>query len=644
MVFFQGVLLLGYCYALALNRLSNKHQLILHSLLLMIVTFSLSFSFPFPLLPKLAISQHSPEAPAMQLLGFLTISIGFPYFLLSTTSIVLQKWHHASFPTQSPYYLYALSNASSLLAIGSYPFLIEPASAIPQQALVWLELFILFSCCMTILGLVLLYIAQGSYRQRRRPVVHTSASLPYVPWLLLSATGSVMLLAVTNVLTQSIAPVPFLWLLPLLLYLLSFVLAFSDRGKRYKAVYPVVFLLITPLCLIVTTTMTLPFVFIAIVFTILLFATFMLCHGMLYDYKPEPTYLDRFYFVTACGGALGGTVVGILAPLLFKDIWEFPLGILCTASIAVVSLVRYFPLRIFSSKKEQLFFYFAILAIASLTAAVLFFHPSPESTTLVSARNFYGVVSVLAQQTPSGILHALAHGKVVHGSQFQAPPQHHLATTYYAPHSGIGRLLQLQQADARPHRVAILGLGTGTLAVYGRPKDQYHFYEINPQVTMFAQKYFTYLRDTSARVTITTADGRLGLADEEAQRKAGYDVLVLDAFSDDAIPVHLLTKEAFTLYLKRLQPGGVIAVNISNTYLDLTPVIANIARQFHLHAVYILSQPDTPAASLAYWALLSADSPLLTHPSIQQSALPAGDSASIPLWTDTYSNVFQVLR
>lgn len=648
MVFFQIVLLLGYGYALFLNRLKMSTQLIIHCLIVIIATFSLTFSFPFPLLPQGGEVAPSSLPPGIQLLKLLAISIGFPYFLLSTSSIVLQQWFYARFPTRSPYHLYALSNASSLLAVGTYPFLIEPTNTIPQQALLWLELFLLYGCSITILGLILFYLKTPSSPKSTQSI---SPSLPYGRWLVLSATGSLLLLAVTATLTQSIAPVPFLWLLPLLLYLFSFVLAFSERGKRFRFAYPVLFLLSTPLCLIVTTTISLPFVFTIIFFSVLLFSAFMLCHGMLYDYKPPPAYLDRFYFTSACGGAIGGTLVGIVAPLVFKDIWEFPLVLVVTACIAVFSLIKYAPQplqnslsRVFSSPQEILLFSYSALAIATLAALWFFARPSQDSITLVSQRNFYGVISVIAHQSPSGQLRSFAHGKVIHGSQFQSPSLRRLATTYYAPESGIGQLLHLEQTQTRPQRIGVLGLGTGTLATYGRRGDQYHFYEINPQVVSLARQYFTYLSDSSGEITITTADGRLGLANEEQHHELGYNLLILDAFSDDAIPVHLLTKEAFALYLNRLQPHGIIAVNISNTYLDLTPVIHNLATYYQLHELYILSQASTAGASTAYWALLAKDNPLLTHPSLQRIASPAGITSAIPLWTDTYSNVFQVMR
>jgi SAM-dependent methyltransferase len=444
------------------------------------------------------------------------------------------------------------------------------------------------------------------------------------------ACGSVLLLGITNHLTQNVAAIPFLWVLPLSLYILSFTLAFSG-----PAFYPRAFFL--PLVAVATLGMeilfvayspSIPYPILLAVFSTGLFAGCMVCHGELARMAPDPRYLTGYYLAIAAGGAVGGVFVGIAAPLFFRTTYELPLGILACAILALAASV--------------------LLLVAcgssiAIAAFPVFSDLRPPQGLRLIARNFFGVLKVVDDGPPGGwdSVRNLTHGSVNHGSQFTHPARRRTPVTYYHPNSGIGLALR-SRASSAPLRVGIIGLGAGVLAAYGRPGDVYRFYEINPLVIRIAETDFSYLRDSGAKVEVALGDARLSMEREPEQL---YDVFVIDAFSGDAIPIHLLTQEALRLYLRNLKKDGLLAFHISNHYIDLKPVIRRMAEQRGMAALAIKTEGNSKeGATPAEWVLLSAARETLEKRPILGAGNSLPSTPTVRTWTDDYSSLFPLLK
>lgn len=684
MLFFQALLTGGYAYAAWLSRDTHRrgrlHLILLGlSLLLLLV---LGLVWKSPLSPSTALRPGGGLPPVVAIFLLLSMMTGLPFFLLASNSSLVQAWFGRSFPGQSPYRLYALSNLSALLALLSYPLLVEPNLALPGQGWLWSAGYLLFA------GLA----AHTSRRALRLPPDKTElpeeifppdrldtkfessvpkklhARLPLdmggapswlissswrpLLWLALSACPSILFLATSAYLSQQVAVIPFLWVLPLAIYLLSFVLTFSG-GHWYSRQMFILLLLPALLAydLALANGARLGIPWQVTIFSLLLFIACMLMHGELYRLRPDPQRLPGFYLTVSAGGALGGILVALVAPLLFKGFWELPLGVLLF-SLLLLAVGR--STRPQGLKAEILArISFAVLGIGILISGVraFLFIGSDLSGAIRSERNFYGVVRVRQLGTPgsSDYTFQLIHGDTVHGSQFQSPAGRRLPTVYYGLHSGVGLALLNHPRPATGLRVGALGLGIGTIAAYGQPGDIYRFYEINPLVIHLAQgqgNYFSYLKDSQAKIEIVPGDARLSLERELASGQLpAFDVLVLDVFSNDAIPVHLLDEQAFALYLHCLGPEGVLAVHITNGYLDLVPVVWGLADHFNLARAVIEDPGDGHLTSTSTWVLLATDPAQLSLPAINGRAKPmAAYSTSIRLWTDEYSNLFQLLK
>ena len=655
LVFFQTALLTGYAYVdVVVRRLSIGAQTRTHALLLVA---SLAF---LPIIPGAFWKPLGGENPGALILGLLLVTLGLPYFLLSTTSPLLQAWVAHRFPHRSPYRLFALSNLASLLALVAYPFAIEPWVATRTQALTWSLAYALFAamCALT---------AWLTARHRGRfandataaaigtdiddadgtsPSVAASArigeaSIERAPgfarsalWCSLATIGSVLLLSVTNHITEDVAAVPLLWILPLTIYLLTFILCFEgSRWYPREVLLPVVAaaLGVMAWCL-ADSRYTHVLELQVAVFCIGLFLACMFCHGELARLKPSPRYLTRFYLMVSLGGAIGAVLVAIVAPLLLPAHFELGLGLVAAAALLIWQVRGQAPV-------------FAFLGIAALFTAIgctgwaiVDFYDS----TIVATRNFYGVLRVQEIGSTDASRHrSLVHGTIMHGVQYFAPTLRHRATSYYTASSGIGRLLDTVHPRKDPLRVGVIGLGTGTLAVYGTPGDLYRFYDINPEVVKIAKRDFTYLADSEARIETPLGDARLTL---EREPPADLDILAIDAFSSDAIPVHLITSEALQLYARHLKPGGVIAFHVTNRFLDLVPVVDALAKANGMQAVWIRDDGDDPLASRSDWVLVSNNRGLLASPRIAQGATPIPSHPDWRLWTDDFNNLFQVLR
>jgi SAM-dependent methyltransferase len=630
LVFFQSALLLGYWYADVTTRcLKVAHQSALHIALLLM---SLCF---LPIAPRATFHSLDATHPAAQILMVLAASIGLPFILLSATSPLVQTWHARTGGASEPYHLFAVSNFASLLALLSFPFLIEPRISSRGQVLLWSTLFVIFAVVCSLTARLASRAVSGDTKLANE--VETSRGVPAVRerllWLGLSACGSMLLLSITNHIMENVAPVPLLWVLPLALYLLTFTLAFQRRSlySRWLMVRLLAVTLGSLGYAIYDPSFTESIQVSVPLFSASLFLCCLFCHGELARRRPDPRYLTSFYLMISLGGALGAIFVGLLAPYIFNAIFEFPLALCLAALLAVIVLWT----------EGWLARAFWIGATMALAAVLLFHVHAYKKNAFLTVRNFYGALRI--KQLHDWLkqpYRTLYHGRIEHGSQFLNPPKSRVATTYYAANSGVGKAFG--NFSAAPKRVGVIGLGAGTLAAYGNPGDYFRFYEINPLVVSIAQNWFSYLRDTPAKVDVATGDARLSLAAEPPQQ---FDVLAVDAFSGDAIPVHLLTKQAFALYLRHLKPDGILAIHTSNTYLDLAPVVQLLADEAHYPARLVTNGDDLrKLIDASDWVLVTRNDRFLSN--LDRTTLQ--ESIEVPpklrLWTDDYNNVFQILR
>jgi hypothetical protein len=662
-MFFQLFLTGGYAYA---NWLTSKpRREIIHllalgfSLGLMLV---LGLVWKSPITPNAAWKPVQVGFPVWEICKLLFISVGLPYFLLSTNSPLMQTWFQRTFPEKTAYRLYALSNAGSLLGLVAYPVLAEPYLTSAWQGRLW-SLMYLFYAGLAAYGAVKSLRIRTSARPDLQPAVQANRTsqgqsrnpIPtardYIIWTALAASASILLLATTSQITQEVAVIPFLWVLPLTIYLLTFIVAFSGERWYSRQVFLVIFFIATLLigwALGRSAELNIPNQI--GIYSLGLFAACMVCHGELYRLRPNPVYLTRFYLMVSVGGALGGLAVNFVAPFVFKGFWELPLGYcLCWLLYLVVTF--------FFTKADHRRWIFILnrvlllsMVIISSVRSLLLIQTDLEAS-LFRERNFYGVISVRELGLPDSPSdrYALVHGVTIHGYQFVNEEKRDFPTAYYGSTGGGGLAILNHPKRGHGMRVGVLGLGVGTLAAYGQPGDVYRFYEINPLVIQLAEGqggYFSFLADSQAKIEIVPGDARLSLERElAATGSQNYDVLVLDVFSSDSIPVHLLDREAFDLYLKNLQPDGIVAVHISNSHLDLVPVVWTLADYFSLGRI-VVEDPGKGVENFpSIWVLLARDRSLLNVPALLTRARTMdGYVSPLRLWTDDYSNLFQILK
>ncbi len=611
----------------------------------------LSLSWPAPVIPSTSWKPTSTDQPVIYILFLLTISVGLPYFTLASNSPLIQSWFAQTHAGRSPYWLYALSNTGSLLGLLSYLFLIEPSLKLSEQGWLWSGLYIVFA---TLTCFIVWYIS----RTHKPIVIHpktnvqaTSASetslISYFLWLILSAIATVMMLSVTNRLTQEVAPVPLLWILPLTIYLLSFIIAFA--GERYYQRFAF-FILLTITSVGVMATFLTPTISILLQIASYLLFTFAVCmiaHGELFRLRPAPDQLTFFYLLISIGGALGGIIVNFIAPLIFDDYWELHVGWIITYLILLLFASNQFK----THQRKQSLLVGSIATVMIVFIGYIMFLDRQD--TLWQDRNFYGTLRVVENKQEG--INLLAHGSTLHGTQFTDADKRNIPSGYYHVDSGVGLALTAHPNYGRSMRVGVIGLGVGTLAAYGQKGDVYRFYEINPLVISIAQGehgFFSFLSDSQERgvtIEIVSGDARLSLEQELARGEAqSYDLIVADAFSSDSIPVHLLTQEAFALYLQHLAPDGILAVHVSNRHLDLTPIIWQAARHFDLTVGIIRTDapPDKEAGLFpSVWALLTRQPTIFNHPKLVGKVDTLENyTSNLRPWTDDYSNLFQVIK
>ncbi|HXR34328.1 MAG TPA: hypothetical protein VN754_00155 [Candidatus Binataceae bacterium] len=723
-LFFQLLLLGGYTYAhLIGTHLTPRRQAAVHLALVAVcvaLMTALALAWRSPIMPPPGWKPADPALPVLRILMILSAGVGLPYFILSATAPLLQSWFARSYQVSSPYRLYALSNLGAMLGLVSYPFVVEPALSLRWQARSWYLLYIVFAlslaaCAFRLRALKppLIHDEEGG-GAGADPLVYDAAPAPAARffWVALSACASLLFLAVTNQLCEDVAPVPFLWVLPLAIYLLSFIVCFGNEHWYRRAIFnPALAVAIVLACAVLYRPFT-RIVWQAVIYSLLVACACMVCHGELVRLKPSKSRLTGFYLMVSAGGALGGLFGAVAAPLIFRGYWELQVSIWGCAALLLAVLMRepgswihqrrpvlaiallagaVLPeLMLLSAGKSAFGLSYnlaaaAVLVLGSATAfrsresapgdrapalvavsaaAVLLILGSVllsnvtarAANSLIARRNFYGAFAVVASDAndPAWHSYVLRHGRIVHGVQFPQPDKRRQPTSYYGPGSGVGLLMlhppyrQAAGAVAHPLRVGVVGLGVGTIATYGRPGDYIRFYEINPAIIQVATDpngYFSFLRDSRARVDIIAGDGRLSMEREAAGGHAQrFDILVIDAFSGDSIPVHLLTREAFAVYLSELAGDGVLALHITNGYLDLRPVIKQLAHNYNLFSGWAHSEPTGRLTAVSDWVLLARNTRVLGQPAIAANLKPLNDTPGVRMWTDDYSNLFRILR
>jgi hypothetical protein len=641
MLFFQLLLLAGYAYAhVSIRFLKPRMQMLVHVALL------LGSCALLPILPNPVWRPTQAGDPTARILLLLTATIGLPYFLLSSTSPLLQAWFVRRTGSGVPYRLFALSNFGSMLALVSFPFLVEPTLATRQQAYWWSGGYVVFAlmCAFTA------WVSRAASADHPNQVAAEPKSderptyWQLLFWVLLASCASVLLVSVTNHMSQNVAPIPLLWVLPLALYLLTFICAFeSDRVYRRWLFIPLLAPALAGMAyMIYAEDGNFNIKYAIPGFAVGLFVCCLFCHGELARRRPAPRHLTLFYLMVSLGGALGGIFVALIAPRVFRIYWELPLGLIACGILAMIAVwslrlpkVGAWPVR-------------AVIFIAVAVLAGYFIRQERKlsKNLVLQARNFYGPLEVRDDlPTEDYAQRTLLHGTIDHGSQLQDPVLRYVTTSYYAKRSGVGRAMGALQAKG-PIRAGVIGLGAGVLSNYGRKGDYFRIYEINPLIERIAQTLFTFYPHSAADKAILMGDARLTLERQLANEgPQNYDILAVDAFSSDAIPVHLLTREAIQLYFRHLKPEGVLALHISNRYLDLKPVCEGGAASVGRQAWVVDDEGDEASyLSSSTWVLVTSDLSLYKGSFFKDATISQFHAKKgFRPWTDDYSNLFQIL-
>ena len=658
MLFFQVFLLGGYAYAhLLASHFSPRNQALVH---LSLVACSLVL---LPITPGEAWKPDGNENPMLAIFLLLLVTIGMPFLVASASGPLLQHWFNRVHPSLSPYRLYALSNIGSLLALVSYPFFVEPQLGLSTQTVLWSAGYGLYAviCAWSAVPLFRLATRTGSSGNPADPAGNKPRLPERLLTLALAACGSVVLLASTNQICRDMAVIPFLWVLPLSLYLISFILCFDHpRWYNRRIWVPVLLISLSAVVYLLHQDYAdeeMNLYLQIFIYSAALFSCCMVCHGELVRLKPSARYLTSFYLMVALGGALGGVFVNLVAPFLFKGYWEFHGGLVATVVLLGLCLFR---------TKEPLqsplmLWFGRILWVASIGALAVFLGlhiQEQQKSSILTKRNFYGVLRV--NETDMGTKWAtrsLYHGRITHGEQFLGPRMRSYPRAYYGPHSGISLALGRHPKQFKRNNlgdgarqgglhVGIIGLGVGTIATYSRPGDIFRFYEINPDVDRIAREYFTYLKDGKGAQQVVIGDGRISLERELVNNiRQQFDILAVDAFSGDGIPIHLLTREAFALYWDHLRPGGILALHITNLHFDFSPVIRALAREIGKRAVWIKDHGEQERGTYdSDWVLVTSNNRFLNDalvytrirpwPTLRQKEI---------LWTDDFTNLFRVV-
>ncbi len=669
MLFFQVALLGGYAYAHLLIRKAPVHrQALVHFALILL---SLLF---IPITPAAESwrSTGAADEATVRILLVLTLHIGIPYMLLASTGPLLQSWFQRQFPGRSPYRLYSLSNLGSLLALLTYPFFFEPLLALRVQGLSWTIGFVLYLLACTWCGWRFhMAVMKGAIQPEQPATPQAMATMEgqgrdeetagdsqwfrTFLWLALPAVGSVMLIATTNHLCQDLAVIPMLWVAPLAIYLITFIICFdADRWYRRVVFGPLLAVSVLLVNLVLHDQKTTPLIWQIGAFALALFSTCMVCHGELVRLRPAPRRLTAFYLSISAGGALGGVFVALVAPVIFPDYWEYHVGLIAGCVLAIVCMHRAVGPTL-TAQKRRLVLLTASLLVLGLTVSMALQVADRLLSHDVTRRSFYGVLRIHESEDPNyGKVRLLTHGRITHGLQYLDPARTRWPTAYYSEDSGIGLAMeyaagrQKNGEGRRPIRIGAVGLGVGTIAALTHEGDHLRFYEISPQVEEFARKYFTYLSEAPARVEVVLGDARIMLERElAAGQSQRYDVMAIDAFNSDSIPIHLVTREAVGLYLEHLTVDGLLAFHISNRYIDLLPVMRGLAADhgLNMYILHSLEENERLGTEAARWIVLTRDTRFpKTHP-VNLTLEPPNPAETKKLhWTDEFASVWTVIK
>ena len=640
LLFFQTFLLFGYIYAHLLTRfLDPKKQLLAHCSLL-------ALSLILMPIGHIDYNQISvADQPLKAILEILTLNIGLPYFLLSATGPLVQRWFSYSNADKSPYRLYSLSNVGSLIALISYPFLIEPALTMDHQMMVW---SIAYGALVA--GFIILATKLFNHHDFDSGENSSELSIKGVGglvwlWMLLACVGVMLLVSTTNAITQNIPPMPFLWILPLCIYLLTFIICFHN-ARWYVRWYWFAIFAISAMASVLMFFIGTQFDITSQIgmYSLILLSACMICHGELARLKPQVEHLTLYYMFISLGGALGSLLVSYAAPILFNHFYEFVLAILMVFVLFNICLAK--------DKTEQsqttINTILKVGSVLSLSIVAVMFYVLDglySQYDVDNSRNFYGVLAVKDVTINDEPQRRLIDGTTSHGTQSLVVEKAMEPLSYYRQNTG-GALALQHFSPAKPVKAGFIGLGAGALAAYGRKGDDYHFYELNPDVYRMAKSHFSFLSDSKANIEVTLGDGRVNL--RHALQKQGenqFDLLVLDAFSGDSIPSHLLTREAFALYWQLLKQDGVLAIHISNSHLDLTPLVRGLSKEIDVQARFYNYKASKGESHDALWVLVSNNLRFNQNPIVKsyQTPWPQNSEQSI-VWTDNYSNLLSVLK
>jgi hypothetical protein len=574
--------------------------------------------------------------------------VGGPYLFLSATGPLLQSWFSRERAGASPYRLYALSNAASLLGLLTYPFLVQPRLDREAQTVAWSWGYGLFVAACIGCGWRLL-------KHGRKPPgnpVPAEGSMVTAPglrilWAALPSCAVVLLLGITNQVTTDMAAAPFLWVLPLVVYLMTFILSFDRAGWYSRRVYAPLLVVVLLANTFLLRLLAPAWEFRIVLSMATLFVCGMVCHGELVRLKPPPRGLTAFYLSLAAGGALGGAFVALAAPVLFPGFWEVPLGLLLVLLLFLAAVHQDPASRLTGGRRPRAWQGIAI-GVGVLGPALLAEPLISLWNSDVEVRTFYGVLQLRVKDegTPDA-RRIMSHGNTIHGIQFLSPERGDLATAYYGPGSGAALAMEDHPRRGRgPLRVGVIGLGAGTLAAWAREGDLVRFYEIDPKVEELAREQFTFLASSRGTVQVVIGDGRISLEREVAEGRDPFDVLAVDAFTEGSVPVHLLTRECMDLYRRALAPDGILAVHVSNKYLRLGPVVRGAAEALGKRAAQTFAGGDPGRGRHnTHWVLVADPAhPVWRSPAVRNAVVPWKETEAPVVWTDRFSSLLQVLR
>jgi len=687
-MFFQGMLLSGYLYAHLLSRLSRlRWQVLMHGSVL-----ALGLLF-LPVHPAWSEAPSGGVRPVPWLVGLLTVSIGLPFFAVSATAPLLQRWFSRSgHPRASdPYFLYVSSNIGGLLALLAYPVLIEPLVGLKLQSRAWAAGYVLLA-----LAIVLCSISLRAWYGLRPATLPKPAPGPdrtvalsrritwdsRAHWVVLSFVPSALLLAVTLHISTDVASAPFLWVAPLSLYMLSFIIVFARRPILKHKWMLLLQLVVYALLAVYFTRMTLlPLLALHLA---ALFVTAMVCHGELVRLRPAAEHLTEFYLWMSVGGLLGGVFCVLVAPVLFNSVLEYPLvltlgcllrpgstgggrrqylldvllpGLFALLFFFLQAFLDFGVFKFLGAASNWLLFVVALLAFYSFRhrplRLALAFAPlifgliflDDVSRQLLRRRSFFGVYTVSADKERQ--THYLYHGNIIHGSQRMEPATISTPTGYYCEDGPLGQVFAAVGTARKLRHIGCIGLGTGTTACYRQPGQRLTFFEVDPVIERIARNpdLFRYLEPGGQDVEVILGDGRQNVS---RMPDGTFDLLILDAFSSDAIPAHLLTREALAIYLRKLVPGGIAVFHISNQYVRLEPVVANLVADAGLSALIQDYEPDSEDTTeverlSSTWVVVARNDADLACLEGDDRWRPLEPDARVGIWTDDYSNLFKIL-